>query len=295
MSEELATVEAKPEAKPPVDDAIVVHDELTEEQGNEQLVAKVTKLLEDKPGDSDTREEPEKPGKPETPAPEAEVEAVGEMSSALQARVKDAGLPEEFAQQLHESGQLEQALSAIDRRLIDYVQSKEPKEGEKEPSSKDKPVLDPDEYPEDLVAHATAQEQRIAALESMIEELKGGQRSGFDQWFDGAIEKLGVNPSDNEKCQTVFKAYEAVCAAFGTDPNARNTDMVQRAYAAMYPNDVFKKQIARLRDTEGKFVSSPASRGGPPPKDATPEEVESALVSRVGAYLKEQGVEMSGY
>jgi hypothetical protein len=74
--------------------------------------------------------------------------------------------------------------------------------------------------------------------------------------------------------------------------------MVKRAHAAMYPQEVFKEKqrqtVDRLRDAQGKFLSSSSSKGGPPPKNATDEEVTEQLVSNVTSYLKEQGVEMSG-
>ena len=296
MSEELST---SSDTTPLVDDATVVYDEAKEEKGHEELVSKVGKLLEETPG-----QEPETPGKPEEAAEEVEApqaEAESEtLSEALQARAKDAGLTEDLAQELHKSGQLEQTLAAIDRRLIDYVQSQESKDSEKEgekdkPSSEDDTALDPDIYDEAIIARDAAQTKRIEALEAMVAELTGSQSDGFDQWFDGTLKELGVNPSDDDKCQTVFKAYEAVCRVYGKDPNARDPEMVRLAHAAKYPQDVFKKTVERLRDSDGKFVSSPASRGAPPPKGATDEEVHEHLVSQVGAYLKEQGVEMSGY
>lgn len=277
------------------DDATVVHDEDVEEKGREELVGKVTKLLSDTPGD-----EPETPGKPEDTAAAGE-ETAEELSEEFQARVKDAGLTDDLARKLHESGQLEETLAAFDRRMIDYIQSRQEKSAkdekgrDKEPSQDDVPALDPEIYDEALVARDAAQTKRIEALEALVEQLVSKQDDGFDQWFDGVLADLGCSTSDSDKCQSVFKAYGAMCDAFGVEVDARNSDMVRRAYAAMYPQDVFKKQVERLRDTKGKFVSSPASRGGPPPKDATDDEVQAHLLSRVTSYLKEQGVQMSGY
>lgn len=279
-----------------VDDATIVHDQAAEEKGHAELVDKVAKMLNDTPGET-----PETPGKPEKPAPVKGETVAAKLDPDVETRINGAGISQELAQRLKESGHLDETLAAFDRRMIDYVQSKQEttakdeKGREEEPSPEDVPELDPDVYDEGIVARDAAQTKRIAALESLVEQLVSEQGNTFDQWFDGVLEELGCNPSDNDKCQAIFKAYGAISEAFGTSPSARDKGMVKRAYAAMYPQDVFKKQVARMRDTEGKFVSSPTSRGGPPPKDASDEEVQAHLLSRVTSYLKEQGVQMSGY
>ena len=56
-----------------------------------------------------------------------------------------------------------------------------------------------------------------------------------------------------------------------------------------------QKTVDRLRDAEGKFISSAKPRGAPPAKDATDDEVHDQLVSNVTSYLKKEGVQMSGY
>lgn len=324
MSEEKAVVAE------PKDDAVVVHDQVVDpEKVHDDLVAAVTKKLDSadavsapadetkQPGDT-----PEKPGKPEEPPQgEGEKEEAGpSLGKELQTRAKGAGLTEELAGRLHESGQLEETLAAFDRSLIEYVQSKEEKASEESPKAKgqrDKqpppkdqdlaetplaetpiPALDPDVYDEELVKRDAYQQSRIDALEARIEELIEGQQGGFDEWMDGTLTDLGVDTSDDEKCQAVFKAYGAMCDAFGKNFNSRDKSMVERAYAAMYPQDVFKQQqrqtVDRLRDASGKFLTSSKSQGGPPPKGATNEEVQQHLVSNVTAYLKEKGVQMSG-
>lgn len=323
MSEETATVTK------PVDDAKIVNDGpvVDEEKVHDDLVAGVAKLLDEAPDESGEPDKSEKPGvspkgvEPEKPPKgEGEKEKSEEPANAetslgkdLQTRAKGAGLSEDLAQQLHETGQLEETLAAFDRGMIEQVQSKEaskeaskepPKtEGqrEKEPPPKDQEVpaaLDPEVYDEDLVKRDAYQQSRIDALESQVQGLIEGQQGGFDEWFDGTLKDLGCDTSDDDKCQSVFKAYGAMCDAFGNNPNGRDKAMVERAYAAMYPKDVFKQQqqqtVDRLRDSEGKFLSSSKSKGGPPPKGATDEEVQDQLVSNVGAYLKEQGVQMSG-
>ena len=320
MSEETATVTK------PVDEAIVVHDPVVdEEKMHDELVAGVTKLLEpegetpepDTKPDSATADKSEKPAKAEETAKDGEGEKgspkgdeAETLSQELQTRVKGAGLSEDLVQKLHQSGQLEETLAAFDRSMIDYVQSKEskgepkepPKAEAKEPPSEGKdqevPALDPEVYDEDLVKRDAYQQQRIDALESQIQGLIDQQQGGFDEWMDGALTELGIDTSDDDKCQSIWKAYGAVCDAFGKDFNARDKEMVKRAYAAMYPQEVFKQKqqqtVDRLRDASGKFLSTSKSQGGPPPKGATNEEVQEKLVSDVSAYLKEQGVQMSG-
>ena len=302
----------------PVDDAKIVNEDpvASEEKAHDDLVADVAKLLEQPDGEPSEKpgEElpPEKPPKGEGEKEKAEepANAEGSLSQDLQTRVKGSGLSEDLARQLHQSGQLEETLAAFDRSMIEYVQSKADPKGEAKdppkaeakdpPKAEDQevPVLDPDVYDEDLVKRDAYQQKRIDALESQIQGLVDQQQGGFDEWFDGTLTDLGFDTSDDEKCQSVFKAFGAMCDAFGKDFNSRDKAMVERAYAAMYPQDVFKQKqqqtVDRLRDASGKFLSSSKSQGGPPPKGATSEEVQEHLISNVSAYLKEQGVEMSG-
>lgn len=328
MSEETAVVTEPVDDTKVIDDAKVVMERssnddpvISEQKIHEDLVAAVAKKLEgdsSKPEAGETKqpdEKSEKPGKPEvTPKGESAGDGEGEkeaFSEALQTRVKGAGLTEDLAQQLHQSGQLEETLAASDRRMIEYVQSKEDSKGKaKEPpkaevkelpeaDDQEVPALDPDVYDEELVKRDAYQQKRIDALEAQIQGLAERQSDGFDEWMDGALTELGVDTSDEEKCQIIWKAYGSVCDVFGKDPATRDKAMVGIARTAMYPKDVFKQQqrqmVDRLRDSEGKLLSPSKSQGGPPPKGSTDEEVHSQLVSNVGSYLKEQGVEMSGY
>lgn len=318
MSEETTAVTE------PEDDATVVHDEAPEEKAHDQLVSNVTKMLDDTEkqpdrGSEETEQTEEQPAgetgegakeKPSKDEPE-------DLSQELQTRAEGASISKELAQRLHQSGQLEETLAAFDRRMIEHVQAKskdetkdEPK-GEREekppPKDQDVPALDPDVYDKDLWDEDAHKEltnrdayhqQRIDALHAQVQELIGQREGAFDEWFDGALTDLGFDTADNDKCQAVFKAYGAICDAFGKNPNAGDKAMVERAYVAMFPEEVFKQAqrqaVDRLRDAQGKFLSSSRSKGGPPPKDATDEEVHEQLVSNVGAYLKEQDVQMSG-
>jgi len=289
-----------------VDDATVVHDEDAEEKGHEELVANVTKMLEEpekkQPGDEpeeetvaedeSTKEEPSK----DEPEP---------LSRELQTRAERAGISKELAERLYQGGHLEETLTALDRKLIesrepDREPEKEPEKSESKSKSppEDVPDLDPDVYDEAIVKRDAYHKQRIDALEAKLEELLGDRQSQFDQWFDGVLSEMGYDTADEEKCQKTFKAYCGICEASGVSPESRDKGMVERAHAAMFPEDVVKqtqkKTVDRLRDAEGKFLSSSKPRGAPPEKGATPEEIEEQLVSDVTAYLKKQGVQMSG-
>lgn len=306
----------------PVDDAVVVHDEpVDEEKIHADLVKDVTKLLakneqkdESEPGDSPekTGESPEDPPKGESEKEKPEDSAAAEKSIGkdLQSRAKEAGLSEALAEKLHQSGQLEETLAAIDRKMIDFVQSrqapkedpkgetKEPKDDAKSESDQEVPALDPELFDEELVKRDAYQQKRIDALEAKLATVLEGQSEGFDEWFDGQLSELGMDTTDNAKCQAVFKTFGAVCDAFGKSPTAKNADMVRRAYTATYPDEVIKQKsqqtVDRLRDASGKFLTPSKTQGGPPTKPKTPEERHDKLVSDVGAYLKKQGVEMSG-
>lgn len=317
------------------DETTVVVDAASDEQrGHEELVANVAKLLEPPDYKDDKSEKSEPPAEAEEPTTaedtakdgaakdgESELQQEG-LSEDLQARAKGIGLSDDLTQRLHQSNQLEETLAAFDRRMIEYIQSKE-KESDNEPvkdevrreqvtqqppsksNDNDVPTLDPNVYDEDLVKRDAYQQQRIDSLQqelegmrSQMQELIDAQYGGFDEWFDEILTDLGVDTNDNDKCQSVFKAYGAICDAFGKGVNDRDKSMVERAHAAMYPQDVFKQKqrqtVDRLRDAQGKFLSKSQSKGGPPPKDATDEEVHEHLVSKVTTYLKEQGVQMSG-
>jgi hypothetical protein len=339
MTDETTTTSANPsnadsKTPNPESDVRVVHDAVPTSEQRQQiqqdLVSNVTKMLEGDDASKDTPgsalREPETPASPKKPeadgdeaeAAESEPDSAQALSEDLQARVKVAGLSDELAQQLHQSGQLEETLAAFDRSLIQYVQSKaepddEPdtpvtkpdeqqqnKQRAEDPKSSDDdiPPLDPELYDEALVKRDAYQQRRIDMLEAKLEALLEQQHDGFDEWFDGALSDLGVDIQDESKCQKVYKAYSAMCDAFGASTNARDTAIVQRAYAAMYPQEVFRQKqqqtVDRLRDAQGKFLTSPRTQGAPPPREATPEEVNDRLVHDVTAYLKDQGVQMSG-
>ncbi len=307
----------------PEDDAVVVNDDpvVAEEKAHDELVADVTKLIEPEQGEpkqeeasaGETGEDEEKkePSKDDEP---------GELSQGLLARAESAGISTELAERLNQSGQLEETLSAFDRRMIDYVQTKDKKtDSEDKPKSEERreqepppkvdqadvSALNPEDYDEEIVKRDAYHQQRIDALEARISELFGQQQSAFDKRFDSVIDGLGHDdlfgkgdsPSEDKQANrdTLFKAYNAVCLAYDVDPTDCKPEWVQRALGAMFPKEVFKQAqrqaVDRLRDAQGKFLSKPGSSGGPPAKQATAEEAHEQLVSKVGAYLKEQGAQ----
>ena len=289
--------------EPLVDEATIVHDDpvTAEEKADEEITAKVAAMLnpEDTP---DT--ESEKPAEQAEAAEGEDETEVVEIDKQLLSRANVAGLSEDLTQRLHQTGQLEETLAAFDRGLIERFQKEEtPKEEVKPkeappPKDQEVPALDPETYDEAIVKRDAYQTQRIDSLEQQLQDLIRERESGFDEWMDGTLRELGVDTKDEEKCQAVFRAYGAMCDAFGAQPYARDKGMVERAHAAMYPQDVFKQKqkqtVDRLRDAQGKFLSkSPAK--APPKKQMTPEESDNELLANVTNYLKEQGVQMSGY
>lgn len=295
----------------PEDDATVVHEEPTPEQANDELVKNVKKLL-GKDSDGEPMETPEPEAQAEENTPSEAEEPQDEkpaLSNDLQTRAEKAGIPQDLAERLHQSGQLEETLASFDRALVERIQAKEPeketpKREEKPPKEPEAdlpevPELDPDIYDEEIVRRDAYHKQRIDALEAQLQMLTEQRVAEFEQRFDSVLEEMGYDINDNEKCQKTFKAYEGLCEAMGVSPLSCDKAIAERAHAAMYPEEVAKKQqkqtVDRLRDAEGKFLTSPKPSGTPPAKNATDEEIHDQLVSNVASYLKKQGVEMSGY
>ena len=307
----------------PVDDAVVVNDEEKAETSHKELVGKVSKMLgRDEWGDeksdakSGATDEPDPVStaaetKETPPEPKAEPEAKDEtpaLSADLKTRAEKAGFTEELAEQLHQSGQLENTLAAFDKVLVERFQADETKSKKSEEKSdtqevveeqtEEMPELDPDIYDEEIVKRDKYHKQRIDALESQLETLLQDREDAFEARFDGVLSELGYDIKDEEKCARTFKAYKGLCEANDVSPEKCDRSLIERAHAAMYPEDVKKQTqqetVNRLRDAEGKFLSSAKSTGAPPPRDMSPEEVHDQLVSNVATYLKKSGVEMSG-
>lgn len=297
----------------PVDDAVVVHDEQTPEQANDDLVAKVAKKLgRDEWGNaegdaastvSDPAESTEETTE-ETPSEEESKDEKPVLSKDLQARAEKAGLDKDLAARLHQSGQLEDTLAAFDRTMIARFQgepekptvTKEPVEDE---DQSDLPDLDPEIYDEEIVKRDRHHKERIDMLQTQLDILLQDRQEAFENWFDGVLSELGYDIEDVEKCQRTFKAYKGLCEANDVSPEKRDRALAERAHAAMFPDEVKKRNqketVDRLRYAEGKFLTSSKAKGAPPPKNLTPDEAHDHLVSQVTSYLKKTGAKMSGY
>lgn len=320
MSTDTQTANTKVEE--PVDDAVVVDDEQKQETSRQELVDKVAKALgRDEWGDkaddakSGVTDEPDSPkGDPVSTAAETPEETKEEtpsepkdekpaLSNDLQSRAEKAGFTTELAEQLHQNGQLEATLAAFDKTMVERFQAEKPEE--KEPvveaeveAEEEMPELDPDIYDEEIVKRDRYHKQRIDSLESQLETLLQDRQDAFEGWFDGALGEMGYDIKDEQKCQKTFKAYKGLCEANDVSPEKRDKALLERAHAAMYPEDVKKQHqqetVNRLRDAEGKFLSPSRSSGEPPQRDMTEEESHDQLVSKVTSYLKKKNVQMSG-
>lgn len=304
-----------------------------EEKANDALVADVAKMI-NKDETGEPTAEPEEATASETPGetkPPEEKKPKGEqpaLSDDIQSRAENAGLSKELAEHLHQTGHLEETLAAFDRKLIERFQSQEtedtteatpkrretpsqPESHKDEPENKSKedvPELDPEVYDEEIVKRDAYHKQRIDALEARVTQLLDERQGMFDRKFDGMVDGLGhedlfgkgetVSEDKQANRDKLFRAYQAVCQMHDVDPNDCDSQWGRRALAAMFPDEVFKKAqrqtVDRLRDAEGKFLSSSKPKGAPPAKGATEEEVHGQLVSDVTSYLRKQGVEMSG-
>ena len=315
MSTETQTV-ADPEA-----DATVVHDDpvANEEKANEDLVAKVAKRLDKGQEANETPAEDEtKPGEGEEEKPSEKDDEPSELSKKLQTRAEDVGFSEELTQTLHQSGQLEETLAAVDRTLIDRFSKTESqpkadedskrrdKPSQKEPKDQeDLPELDPEIYGEEHIQRDAHQQGRIDALESQLAEVLQGT---FVEKFDAMVDDLGhtdlfgkgasVSGDKQANRDTLFNAYQGLCQASGVDPKRCDPEWGDRAVSAMFTKEVIKQSqkqtVDRLRDAEGKFLSPSKPKGAPPAKAETAEESNDALVSKVDAYLKKRGHRMNG-
>ena len=127
----------------------------------------------------------------------------------------------------------------------------------------------------------------------------------FDAMVDGMGHKdvFGKGDSVPEDKQanrdTLFTAYKAVCKVYDVDPQKCNEEWATLALAAKFPKEVAKQSqkqtVDRMRNAEGKFLTSSKPRGAPPAKVATEEEAQNELYSKAAAKFKEWGVSTSGY
>jgi hypothetical protein len=359
MSTDTAEAVQDTTATEPVDDATIVHDDVQEEraeQERQELIGDVEKLLGEQDGQQEgTPKSPQAKPKQKTgeddskPSAEEDAEPKPDaLSQATQARATEAGLTEDLAQRLHQSGLLEESLAAMDRMVIERFAQRQPQQedqpevpprrqeqtspqqdqtrsgGNDAPPPLDAekhdvpPPLDPEAYGEELVGREAAMQKQLAALRSQVAQLTqvagdfvgqqvDQQAAQFDQWFDGRIagleneglfgagglSSLKQDSPQHQNRMTLYKAYVGMCEANGIDPHNCRADLVERAFPAMFPQDVFKQAqrevVDRLRNAQGQFISPLRPSGGGPPaksEQMTEDERHDALVSDVDAYLK---------
>jgi hypothetical protein len=303
MSTDLLDVEA---------DVTVVEDVPSEEKqakNREAMIAKVDKILGEKPK---KKAETKQPDVEETPVEGAMDEPV-ELPQAVKDRAKDAGLSESLAERLHQSGLLEEALATFDRSLIEHTPKREPEKKPEAPQKEEKakddapPPLSAEDYDEALVKRDAFLQGRIVELEAKLDRLSSlgegfdRQRDGqFQDWFAKSAAGLNkdlfgdgmpsLQSAEYKNRQQLVDGYERICEARGVDPYGCHADLLQRAYPAMFHNEVFKaaqrQTVDRLRSAEGKFVNPPQKSGKPPVKKAkTPEETQTELVGKIDKVL----------
>ena len=304
-----------------VEEATVVHDDVQDpEKANEELVMNVAKKLgRDEWGDDLPEEEAQTEEAQEEDTPSESPEEPDELPAPLQARAEKAGLSQELAEKLHQSGQLEETLAAFDRVMIQRMESKDesvekPEVREETPPTvdlDDLPELDPDEYDEVIIKRDQYHKRRIDALESQLSGLLDQLQGDFVSRFDATVDSLeqddlfgqGAQIADDKQVNRdkLFKAYQKVCEAIDVDPRRCDPEVVSRALAVVFPdakkdqgNDKLKNTVSRARDAEGKFIPSAKTNGKPPSSSDTPEGAHQDLVSDVAMYLKKNGVQMSG-
>ncbi len=295
------------------------------EKRNADLLKTVGKILGTELT-ADEKKQEEHSGGDETnsPAEGAEKEP-DDLSQALKDRASEAGISDDLALRLHQSGLLEEALAAWDRQAIDRIARGSKKEEQKAPPPKKEeekaahnreggeeelPPLDAELFDEELVKRDAFYREQISELREQVAKLtkatEGVSRlraNQFQQWFDRQVAGLKnaklfgdgeiVAGSEHHKNrQTLCDGYERICEARGVDPYECHEDLLKRAYPAMFQEEVFKaaqrEVVERLRDAQGRFVQPSKSAGNGPPlkKRQTPEEANDALVRKVEGILK---------
>lgn len=278
-----------------VDDAELVEEEARAEEKHEQFVEEVDKLL--KKGDTQKTEKSTGEKSHQDESTEDEAQQPDALSQAAKDRASDAGISGDLAERLHQQGLLEEMLAAADRKAIQGLEKKQPQDGEKSDhgdGANDESSLDPELFDEQLVKRDRAVQSRIERLESMLEKVLGGfdrqSSSQVQSWVRKSSQSLGeLNAAETTELED---GYRRICEAYGVEPAICDDSMLQRAYAAIFPDKVFKKAqrdtVDRLRNAEGKFLGSKGSSGKPPAKkqSLSEEERHEELVAEVDAYLK---------
>lgn len=330
MSESVDTLETQGLTDAtPGDDATIVNDDPGDakaEENHRELVRDVEKLLDKgeakgrKGGRGEGDEEHETPAEGREAQGEGAMskEEAGKLSQDLLSRADAAGFGKELAERLHQGGLLEESLAAFDRKLIEQGKPGDdpkappgqpdppprtpPREGQDDDQIP--PPLSEEVYEEPLVRRDAFFQKRIGELEARIEQMTQSRAGPTSEWFTERVGRLGNKQlfgngdvtEGSEQANNRAKlreGYEQLCRANGLDPAGRHSDLLDRAYPAMFPNEVFKQAqretVDRLRDAQGRFLSSPRSSSqGPPARysQMTEDERHADLVAEVDAYLK---------
>ena len=316
MSTDVANDQEILDADVTVVDDVAVAEEA--EKRDAELLARVEKIMDGsvKPADKTKHS-----GGVDDSSAEGVVEKPVELIQALRDRAGEAGIPEDLAQRLHQSGLLEESLAAFDRQSIERARGskqdlKEPPKKKEEPKGSDRggegdelPALDPELFDEALVKRDETYRKQLSELRAQVAQLSQRsdvttqQRDGkFQQWFAENVKGLGnaklfgdgeiaKDSSEHKNRQSLCDGYERICEARGVDPYDCHVELLKRAYPALFPTEVFKdaqrETVQRLRDAEGKFIQPTRSSGSPPSKKReTQEERDEALVKKVEGIMK---------
>ena len=310
----------------PLDQEDAAIDTVDSEEEAEKRNAESLKAVEKILGITGTDEKkPSGVDDPNSHAEGTEVVKPDEFNQATKDRANAAGIPEELALRLHQSGLLDESLAAFDRRAIESASKDSKPKATEPPEAKAKaetkptdrngeegvlPPLDPDQFDEVLVKRDAFYQKQIAELKNQVAALSQSTESvakqrddQFQRWFVKEVSGLkNTNLFGNGDAvedgtqrtnrQTLCDGYERICIAHGVDPYDCNPEMLHRAYPAMFPKEVFKAAqrdtVERLRNAEGKFVNSTRSSGSVPSssKRKTQEEVDAEMLRKVEGIMK---------
>jgi hypothetical protein len=297
------------------DDVAVVEPETVDdaEQRRAEAVQKIKAILGDKPS---TETPPTKqPGEDDETLPaEGDADAAGEVDRQLMDRAMEAGLSEDLAQRLSQSGLLEESLAAMDRKAIARAGDKPDKPTPAKATSTDEsggtsqaersgsegddsPSGLSDIFEDELRERDAYTQKRIDQLEAQLGRFAKVRDDQFQKWFTTKVSSIGnaelfggdhvSGDSDAAKNrQALCDGYESLCKASGVDPYDCNEGLLRRAYPAMFPNEVFKAAqrdtVKRLRDAQGKFLTPSNASGSPPANHRkTPEDTRREVVRKI--------------
>ena|GEM_PF-5110662 len=245
---------------------------------------------------------------------DAKEKAPEPLDAATLAHAQSIGLDEATATQFHKAGLLEETLAAADRRVLTGNTGQrrpEDRAGQNVAPEGAPPPLDPEEYPEELVARDRFMQNTIASLQQQLQQV-GGIAQGFqaqrekarEEWLDSQFDKLGqpevfgkgpmraIKPDSPEaKARMVLvQAYHRLTG----DAFANDEAGFQRGHRALFHDEIKraeqKKVADKLRDAAGQFVSP--SKGGKspdPPPAKTEEEAEANMMADVDKVLARHG------